>query len=78
VSKKHMLIGIPPKQPTPRQINAHLALMTTYCYVYNADGNLIARITRARTRNGMVEGRALGSMLWFAIPPDAQVRLTWY
>lgn len=42
---------------TTRQINSHLASMVGYCVVY-ADGFQM-RISRARTRKGIMEGRVI-------------------
>jgi hypothetical protein len=65
------------KQPTARQINAHLASMTSYCYVNLPNGNRL-RISRARTRHGVLEGRIiLGSpKTWEIIPATATVELS--
>ena len=65
------------KQPTVRQINSHLASMTTYCYVYDAAGNYHMRITRARTRKGELQGRSLGTGQWVAIIPADHIALTY-
>jgi hypothetical protein len=63
--------------PTVREINAHLATMRGYCYVDLPDGRRI-RISRARTRKGVVEGRIiLGSpKAWEAIPAGSHVELS--
>jgi hypothetical protein len=72
------------KQPTVRQINEHLQGGTKYCYVYNAEGNCLMRISRARTRQGVVEGRVIGYFgrgaykPWHVIPTDASIALTDY
>jgi hypothetical protein len=65
------------KQPTARQINAHLASMSSYCYVNLPNGNRL-RISHARTRNGVLEGRViLGSpKVWEVIPSTAIVELS--
>ena len=71
------------RQPTTREINAHLASMSGYCMVY-ADGWQM-RISRARTRNGTKEGRVVNgsgpkwqvfSSDWKKIPVDATVELS--
>lgn len=65
------------KQPTVREINSHLASMTSYCYVFIA-GAPTVRIARARTRKGVVEGRVIcGSPnTWVRIPSTASVELS--
>lgn len=62
------------KQPTVRQINAHVWAGTRACYIDLPDGRRL-RIARARTRKGIVEGRViLGSKKdWEPIPSTAQV-----
>jgi hypothetical protein len=64
------------KQPTVREINAHVFAGTGNCYVYRA-GKPTLRIGRARTRKGVVEGRVIvgSSNEWEPIPPDAVVEL---
>lgn len=64
------------KTITAREINAHLASMTTYCYVTLANGNRL-RISRARTREGVLEGRVIiGSpRAWEPIPDGAAFEL---
>jgi hypothetical protein len=64
------------KQPTVRQINAHVFAGTGTCYVYR-EGAPTLRISRARTRKGIVEGRVIiGSINeWEHIPSDAIVEL---
>ena len=66
-----------PKQPTVREINAHLASSTSYCYVDLPNGGRL-RISRARTRKGVVEGRViLGSpKAWEVIPANAIIELS--
>jgi len=54
------------KQWTVRQINQHTFCGQGYCYVYLVDGRVL-RITRARTRQGVVEGRVL-ERGWEVIP----------
>ncbi len=65
------------KQPTVREINSHTFAGTAYCYVDLPDGRRI-RISRARTRKGVVEGRViLGSDKdWEVIPATAVVELS--
>lgn len=65
------------KQPTVRQINGHLASCSSYCYVDLPDGRRL-RISRARSRRGVVEGPIiLGSEKdWEVIPADAVVELS--
>jgi len=46
------------KQPTVRQINAHVFAGTGTCYVYR-EGAATLRISRARTRKGKIEGRVI-------------------
>lgn len=65
------------KQPTAREINAHLASRTTYCYVYDYRGDHLARITRARSARGVLQGRNLYTGKWMDIPADAQIALTY-
>lgn len=68
-------------QPTVRQINAHLMSGSNYCYVSGEGFGL--RISRARTRKGITEGRVVngeradGSKLneWEPIPATATVEL---
>lgn len=65
-----------------RAINSHLASFSSYCYVHMVDGRCM-RISRARTRAGVVEGRVInvsGSWdhrpnAWEPIPPDSTVEL---
>ena len=66
-----------PKQPTVREINAHLASMTGYCYVDLPDGGRL-RISRARTRKGVVEGRVIlgSSKDWAVVPANAIIELS--
>ena len=66
------------KQPTVREINAHVFAGTAYCYVNLPDGRRL-RISRARTHKGVVEGRViLGSERdWEPIPADAVVELSY-
>jgi hypothetical protein len=65
--------------PTPsvRKINAHLWAATGYCYVDLPDGRRI-RISRARTRNGVVEGRVISGSkkTWEVIPLGSRVELS--
>lgn len=65
------------QQPTVRQINSRLFCGSHYCYINLPDGRRI-RISRARTRKGVVEGRIiLGSEReWEPIPADATVELS--
>ncbi len=70
------------KQPSVRQINGHLSSMTGYCVVYGVTWQM--RISRARTRNGVKEGRVInfngniGREIrdWESIPDHATVELT--
>jgi hypothetical protein len=64
------------KSPSVRRINAHLFGGSGYCYVDLPDGWRI-RISRARSRKGVVEGRViLGSeKKWEVIPANAVVEL---
>lgn len=68
------------KQPTVREINAHLASLRYYVRVYDPNGLYLMRITRARTRKNVLEGRQLayGGCFWRPIPPDATIRLEYY
>ncbi len=67
---------------TARQINAHLMSGSSYCYVYGEGFQY--RISRARTRKGVLEGRIVngeradGRKLndWEPIPATAEVALT--
>lgn len=72
------------QQPTVRQINAHLFGGSAYCYVDMPDGSRL-RISRARTRYGVVEGRVIcwshrasihEASDWAVIPADAVVELS--
>lgn len=51
------------KLPTVRQINAHLWCGQRYCYVDLPDGRRM-RISRARTRKGIMEGRIINTSGW--------------
>lgn len=64
------------KKWTVREINAHVWAGTGSCYIDLPDGRRI-RISRLRTRGGVVEGRiVLGSRkAWEKIPADAAVEL---
>lgn len=64
-------------KPTVREINSHLASYSAYCYVDLPDGRRL-RISRARTRKGVVEGRViLGSPNdWEPIPAESRVDLS--
>lgn len=66
------------KQATVREINAHVWCGQAYCYVSLPDGRRL-RISRARTRKGVVEGRVIcGSEKdWEVIPSDAVVELSY-
>jgi hypothetical protein len=71
------------KQPTVRQINEHTFAGTGVCVVYAQGWQM--RISRARTRNGVKEGRVVnwhgergpegGLHDWHPIPADAVVEL---
>jgi hypothetical protein len=65
------------KQPTVRKINDHLWCGQHYCYVDLPDGRRL-RISRARTRKGVLEGRVIiGSEKdWEVIPPTARIELS--
>jgi hypothetical protein len=65
------------RRPTVREINGHLFAGTAYCYVNLPDGRRL-RISRARTRRGITEGRVIiGSEKdWEQIPADAMVELS--
>jgi len=66
------------KRPTVREINSHLATMTTYCYIDMPDGSRM-RISRARTRQGVLEGHQIGGECeWEPIPAEAVIHLTLY
>lgn len=54
---------------TVREINSHLQSCTAYCYVTRADGSNF-RISRARTRKGVMEGRVINGSEkeWEPIP----------
>lgn len=71
------MLGTGDKRPTVREINAHLWGGSAYCYVDLPDGRRL-RISRARTRKGVVEGRViLGSEKdWEVIPFGAIVDLS--
>jgi hypothetical protein len=62
---------------TTRAINAHLASMTSYCYVNLPDGRRL-RISRVRTVRGQVHGRIItGSPKWWeVIPAEAVIELS--
>jgi len=64
------------KQPTVREINAHLRGRSAYAYAYNEQGLFICRLYRARTTKGVLEVAALGTGKWIAIPETARVALT--
>ena len=64
------------KQPTAREINAHLASIRPSCDVYNPDGALAMRISRARTSFGVLQGRSFWTGEWTAIAPSQYVALT--
>jgi hypothetical protein len=68
---------LPPPLPSPRQINAHLSSLTTYCYIDLPGGKRI-RISRARTRKGVLEGRVINGSpkTWEPIPLDSHVELS--
>jgi hypothetical protein len=68
------------KQPTVREINAHEGHGRYYVRVYDANGLYLMRITRARTRKGVLEGRqlAFSGCDWRAIPTTATIRLEYY
>lgn len=61
---------------TVREINAHLWAGTGSCYVTTEEGQRF-RISRVRTRKGMVEGRIINgsARVWEWIPSDATVEL---
>lgn len=61
---------------TVREINGHLWAGAGSCYVDLPDGRRI-RVSRVRTRRGMVEGRVItgSSRVWEEIPADAEVEL---
>ena len=63
-------------QPTVREFNSHLASCSSYCYVYGEGFSF--RISRARTRKGVVEGRVINGSPkdWEVIPADATVELS--
>lgn len=63
--------------PSVREINAHLWAATGYCYVDLPDGRRI-RISRARTRKGVVYGRVISGSkkTWETIPPGSRVELS--
>jgi hypothetical protein len=63
------------KQPTAREINAHLSSMRSYCDVYNQDGTVAVRISRSRTVDGVLQGRSLWTGEWTAIEPSQYVAL---
>lgn len=64
--------------PTVREINAHLASYSAYCYVDLPDGRRL-RISRARTRKGVVEGRVIigSEKTWEAIRAGSSVELSY-
>ncbi len=65
------------KQPTVRQINAHLFAGSKYCYI-RFDGECI-RIRRAKTVKGILQGHQIGGECkWVEIPPHASIELTNY
>lgn len=63
--------------PSVRKINAHLWAATGYCYIDLPDGRRI-RISRARTRKGVVEGRIINGSkkTWEVIPAGSHVELS--
>ncbi len=65
------------KTPSVREINEHLFGGSRYCYVNLPDGRRL-RISRARTRKGVLEGRiVLGSdKEWETIPEGSKVELS--
>lgn len=70
------------KQPTVREINAHLMSGSSYCYVSFTDGRCM-RIARARTQQGIRQGRVINAAFWpggncntwETIPADAHIEL---
>jgi len=65
------------KQPTVREINSRLMTGVGYCYIDLPDGRRL-RISRARTRKGVMEGRViLGSPKdWEVIPVGSNIELS--
>ena len=68
------------KQPTVRKINSHVFGGTGYCYVSLPDGRRM-RISWARSRKGIVEGRVINTSgwtpkTWEQIPANAVVELS--
>lgn len=63
------------KQPTAREINAAISSMRSYCDVYDREGRCAARISRARSFNGELQGRSLWSGEWSAISPEHHIAL---
>lgn len=63
--------------PSVGKINAHLWAATGYCYIDLPNGRRI-RISRARTRNGVVEGRVISGSkkTWEPIPLGSRVELS--
>ena len=64
------------EQPSVKAINAHVFAGTGSCYIDTRDGRRF-RISRARTRKGIVEGRVIcgSSREWEPIPAHASVEM---
>jgi hypothetical protein len=67
------------KQPTVREINAHVFAGVGAAYIQTKDG-IRFRVSRVRTRNGTVEGKVINGNVhwlkeWHPIPADADVEL---
>ena len=64
------------KQPTVREINTHLFGGVHSCYVNMPDGNRL-RISVARTRKGVLEGRIVNgsASVWKIIPVTTTIEL---
>lgn len=64
-------------RPTVREINARLDTLRGYCYIDLPHGRRI-RVSRVRTRNGVMEGRVIigSDKTWEKIPADAIIELS--
>lgn len=62
------------KQPTVRAINDWIQ-RDRYAYVYR-EGQPTARIIRAKSIKGVLQGYVLGTGKWEVIPADAHIELS--
>ena len=69
-------MGKQDNQPTVRQINAHVFAGTGSCYIDLPDGRRF-RISRARTRAGVIEGKVImgSDKDWETIPAASYIEL---